>query len=61
MPITITNVSDAELRKAPVNRYRIQVNGRTIGTFLHERGDGMAECLRRAADCVERQGLRSDE
>lgn len=35
--------------------YRIQINNELITTFKHSRPDGLAECLRKAADAVEKE------
>lgn len=35
--------------------YRVQINNELITTFKHSRPDGLAECLRKAADAVENQ------
>ena len=33
--------------------YNVQINDKLVCTFEHNRGDGLAECLRRAAGAVE--------
>lgn len=36
-----------------LHRYRVQINNELICEFDHVREDGLAECLRKAADAVE--------
>lgn len=52
--LAIMNVSPDD---APIglNKYEVRINGRVIATFEHDRQpDGAAQCLRDAADAVER-------
>jgi len=35
-------------------RYTLHINDQHICTFTHKRSDGLAECLRKAAEAVER-------
>ncbi len=61
MSIIITNVTNDHV---PVgeNRYVCKINDKVICYFLHNRTyNGLAECLRDAADAVEAQGARQDE
>ena len=44
--------------KAGIHRYEVRVNlDAPVAHFVHRRSDGLAECLRRAADAVERAGV----
>ncbi|MFA6043354.1 MAG: hypothetical protein WC718_00090 [Phycisphaerales bacterium] len=38
--------------------YEVRINREVVAMFQHHRGDGLAECLRKAAAAVER---RQDE
>ena len=38
-----------------IHEYRVQINYDLICMFKHRREDGLAACLRRAADAVEKQ------
>jgi len=40
-----------------VHGYKVQINDRVICTFEHLREDGLAECLRKAAQAVEDSGV----
>lgn len=33
--------------------YELRINNEVIGTFRHFRRDGLAECLRKAAECAD--------
>lgn len=35
-----------------VRTYEVRINSEVITTFKHARGDGLAECLRKAANAV---------
>lgn len=37
--------------------YEVRINGRVICTFRHYRREGLAECLRRAAEAVETKDI----
>lgn len=53
MSITITNVSTHH-DNVGVNTYDVRVNNYpVIARFDHVRSEGLAECLRRAAEAVE--------
>lgn len=53
--LAIVNVSPADTPMAGLNRYEVRINRRVIATFEHDRQpDGAAQCLRDAADAVER-------
>lgn len=52
--LAIVNVTK-DATKTGVNNYEVRVNNRVIATFEHERSCGAAaQCLRDAADAVER-------
>jgi hypothetical protein len=48
--------SDTDLRT-----YELCINRESIATFTHNRGDGLAECLRKAANAVEVRDARAGE
>ena len=52
MSIIITNVSEHDDLEGE-NDYVLRINSREIARFKHIRKDGLAECLRRAADAAE--------
>ncbi|MCP4393913.1 MAG: hypothetical protein GY804_06550 [Alphaproteobacteria bacterium] len=61
MSIIITNITNEHV---PVgeNQYVVRINQRVICEFSHRRTyNGLAQCLRDAADAVEAQGARSDD
>lgn len=60
--LAIVNVT-REATKTGLNNYEVRVNDRVIATFEHDRSYGAAaQCLRDAADAVERCGEeRSNE
>ena len=51
MSIVITNVSRAGTKRC---RYHIKINANIVTEFTHLRSDGLAMCLRRAADAVDK-------
>lgn len=51
MSIVITNVSQVGSKRC---RYQLKINADLITEFTHLRSDGLAMCLRRAADAVDR-------
>ena len=54
MSIIIQNISTDTTPEIGTNRYRVMLNKRTICEFDHERAhNGLAKCLRDAADAVE--------
>jgi len=56
MSVIITNISDHD-GSAKISRYSVRINdGPVIATFVHWRPDGLAKCLRNAADAVEKSG-----
>lgn len=53
--IAIVNVSPDGSPMTGMNKYEVRINRRVIATFEHDRKwDGAAQCLRDAADAVER-------
>lgn len=53
--IAIVNVSPEETQNIGVNQYEVRINSLVIATFEHDRRfDGAAQCLRDAADAVDR-------
>lgn len=58
--LAIVNVSPEDAPLIGINKYEVRINSRVIATFEHDRQiDGAAQCLRDAADAVER--CRADE
>lgn len=58
MSIIITNVSGHDGGKE-ISRYVVRINnGPVIAQFEHWRPDGLATCLRLAADAVDRADLQ---
>lgn len=54
MSVIITNVSEHD-DVFGRNDYVVSINRKPVATFKHERRNGLAECLRAAADAVEKQ------
>jgi len=53
--LAIVNVSPDDAPLTGTNKYEVRINRRVIATFEHARKpDGAAQCLRDAADAVER-------
>lgn len=52
--IAIINRGAAAGNKSDLRRYEVKINTQTITFFTHARGDGLAECLRKAANAVEK-------
>ena len=53
--LAIVNVSPEDAPLIGRNRYEVRINRRVIATFEHDRQpDGAAQCLRDAADAVDR-------
>ena len=46
-------------KKTGWNTYELRINFDVIGRFTHRREDGLAECLRKAAECAEK--VREEE
>ena len=60
--IAIVNITpQAEFEEDPfgTHLYEIRINRIPKARFSHTRGEGLAVCLRRAADAVERENDRS--
>lgn len=54
--IAIVNVSPEDAPTVGLNDYEVRINSRVICTFQHERKfEGLAQCLRDAADAVDKQ------
>lgn len=51
--IAIVNVSDKGTSLKGTNHYEVRINEKVITKFSHERIQGLAKCLRDAADAVE--------
>lgn len=64
MPIIIENitgwVTNAPIQKSHANYYRLRVNNEEITAFHHVPNDGLAECLRRAAEAVDKKEAGDD-
>lgn len=56
MPVIIENFSSPEKPDDQLHSYRLRINSQQIARFKHRRNEGLAECLRRAADAVEAAG-----
>lgn len=53
--LAIVNVSPDDAPLTGRNKYEVRINRRVIATFEHDRKhDGAAQCLRDAADAVDR-------
>lgn len=53
--IAIVNVSPVDAPMTGKNTYEVRINQRVIATFEHDRKpDGAAQCLRDAADAIDR-------
>lgn len=53
--LSIVNVSPDDAPNEGVNQYEVRINSRVIAEFEHTRSyGGAAQCLRDAADAVER-------
>jgi len=50
--VIITNVSENDDLEGE-NDYILRINDRVIASFKHIRSEGLAACLRRAADAAE--------
>jgi len=51
MSIVITNISKTGAKRC---RYQLKINTMLITEFTHLRSDGLAVCLRKAADAAEK-------
>jgi hypothetical protein len=52
MSVTINNVSERPSEDG-INYYEVVIGNEVIASFAHIRSDGLAQCLRRAANAVE--------
>ena len=56
MMIAIVNVSPRDTPITGANNYEVRINRKVMCTFEHSRShDGLAQCLRDAADAVDAQ------
>lgn len=53
MSVIITNI-DKHPRETGPHEYVVKINSATVACFTHNREDGLATCLRRAANAVQR-------
>ncbi len=54
--IAIVNISSVDAPLVGLNKYEVRINDRVVTAFQHaRRHDGLADCLRDAADAVEAQ------
>lgn len=53
MAIIIQNISGDNFDYTGINHYQIRINQKVIAEFDHTRSEGLAKCLRLAADAVE--------
>jgi hypothetical protein len=54
MSIIIHNISGDDFDATGLNKYQVRINQKVIAEFEHTRSDGLATCLRMAADAVEK-------
>ena len=59
MSIIIRNVS-THSSPIGVHHYELYINERLIVGFAHQREEGLAKCLRRAADAVDRESKKKE-
>ena len=59
MSVVISNLTSVHHDNP--NRYEVCINDDRIALFDHIPSDGLAECLRQAAEAVERAALRERE
>jgi len=55
MSIVITNVSKPGAKRC---RYQLKINTMLITEFTHKRSDGLAVCLRKAADAADAHEMK---
>ena len=56
--LAIVNVTGGDIPTTGLCQYEVRINSRVIATFEHQREyDGAAQCLRDAADAIERCSL----
>ena len=53
MAIIVHNITEGGIDYAGINKYQVRINQKVIAEFEHLRTDGLAVCLRKAADAVE--------
>lgn len=53
MAIIIQNISGDNFDYTGINQYQVRINNKVIAEFQHTRSEGLAKCLRLAADAVE--------
>lgn len=56
MSVVIQNVTKHS-KPTGIHDYVLRINAEEICRFKHRREDGLAECLRRAAEAVEKNGV----
>lgn len=56
--IAIVNISGDDLKQFGENTYSVRINHKEIVQFKHQRQDGLAECLRKAAQAVDEEKTR---
>lgn len=59
MSVTITNVGPYDGDPGGERNYEVRISGKLLAEFKHRRDDGLATCLRKAADAVEENRNRS--
>lgn len=52
MSVIIQNITDVPTSHGP-NKYQLRINHKVIAEYYHNREDGLAECLRKAAIAAE--------
>lgn len=59
MSIIISNVTrgDKLYDNSAEHDYEVRINHKHIVDFSHRRNEGLAVCLRRAADAIDAQGI----
>lgn len=55
MSIIIKNVSPSHVKDNEPNEYILRINDRIVAEFEHIRDDGLAVCLRKAAEALEKK------
>ena len=53
MAIIVHNITEGGIDYSGINKYQVRINQKVIAEFEHLRTDGLATCLRKAADAVE--------
>ena len=57
MSIIITNKGQAPGENETTRIYHVKINDKLITEFTHDRENGLAECLRKAADAVDNKKI----